>query len=163
MAFPGVFYWDRVQTGQLIMSAFKCPKVFGWKLLQTLKKCLIIRAPWPEPELGSQKFTHLLRGLGQNVSRPESSCNFRWQQGLRAAQLPPRKIMASTSKLPFGVTHATHLRCEQTSEGAQHPLPRETPIQITTKWSLPRGTWLEVFVLFWKESAYWISRIMTTS
>lgn len=90
-AFPGVFYWDRVQTGQLIMSAFKCPKVFGWKLLQTLKKCLIIRAPCPERELGSQKFTHLLRGLGQNVSRPESSCNFRWQQGLHAAGTPSQE------------------------------------------------------------------------
>lgn len=66
MAFPGVFYWDRVQSVQLIMSVFKCPKVFGRKLLQTWKKYLIIRAPRPEHGLGSWKFRHLLRSWGQN-------------------------------------------------------------------------------------------------
>ena len=91
LAFPGVFYWDRVQSVQLIMSAFKCPKVFGWKLLQTLKKCLIIRAPCPERRLGSWKFTCLLRSLGQTVSRPESSCDFKCQQGLHIARTPSQE------------------------------------------------------------------------
>lgn len=91
MAFPGVFYWDGVQSVQLIMSALKCPKVFGWKLLQTLKKCLIIRAPCPERSLGSRKFTHLLRSLGQNMRRPEPGCDFRGQRGLHIAGTPSQE------------------------------------------------------------------------
>lgn len=106
MAFPGVFYWDGAQSVQLIMSAFKCPKVFGWKLLQTLKKCLIIRAPCPERRLGSRKFTHLLRSLGQKVSRPESRWDFRWQQGLHIAGTPsPEKHSSCVQTALWGDPH----------------------------------------------------------
>lgn len=99
-AFPGVFYWDRVQSVQLIMSAFKCPKVFGWKLLETLKKCLIITVPCPEHRLGSWKFKYLWRSLGQNVSRPEPSCDFKWQEGQLIVKPPPKRIMVRVSEMP---------------------------------------------------------------
>lgn len=113
MAFPDVSYRDRVWSEQLIKSVFECPEVLGWKLLQTLKKCLIIRAPCPERSLDSQEFTHLRRGSGQNVWR---SCSSR---GCTVLGLHPWKTLEKCVQTALWVTQTMLLRGKQTSEGAQ--------------------------------------------
>lgn len=109
-----------------------------WSVLgsQTLKKCLIIRAPCPECRLGSQEFTHLWRASAQNVRR---SCNFR---GCTLLGLPPRKGHGKCVQTALGVSQEMLLRCKQTSEGAQGNTPADT-----TQGSLSRGTQLQIVIL----------------
>lgn len=84
MAFPGVFYWDKVQRMQLITSAFKCPKVFGWKLLETLKKCLIITAPCPQHRLfGFTKVQTPFKKFRPKCKQARAMQQFQWQPGQR--------------------------------------------------------------------------------
>lgn len=103
VAFPGVFYWDRVQSVQLITSVFKCPKVFGRKLLQTFKKYLIIRASCPEHGLGSWKFRCLLRSWSQNGKQAKAKLWF--QMAARTAHCwnpLPGKSWQKSPNSPFG-------------------------------------------------------------
>lgn len=112
--------WEKAVTD--ILKVFNNPSPMSWARAGFMEVQMPLKKLRPKWKAGQSQAV---------ISNGSKDCTL--------LEPPPRKIMAKKSKQPFRVIHAIHLRHERISEGAQFHPPRETPFQITAKWSPSPG------------------------